>query len=296
MFKTDFSRIGELFYNEVGAKEYETCLKGFIRHAFTTYNDRYLTTRNTSMLKEIKYAGNENSVLCLSIIAPYGAPDLNAICIQGEAGDSTKLIDLVKGDITAEFSDLKLDDITHSLRAKIIQAREGNHAEADGIDYYFSPNQKYPNNIPAISLQGREMDVPAVMVQPSTRDIKDLNTLPITATIRERAILDDMLKGLFTRAEYLSITNSFYLHNDSNNDLLQESCEIKKPSTDSYSWGYTIKAIQNQGLPVEIFPKANIIFTFIQDSFDALSFRRAKFRDPSQPEFYTAEVYGKNTT
>ena len=296
MFKTDFSRIGELFYSEVGAKEYETSLKGFIRHAFMTYDDRFLGMRNTGMLKEIKYVGNEKSVLCLSVIAPYGAPDLNGIGIQGEAGDSTILIDLVKGDITAEFSDLKLEDIIHSLRTKIIQAREGNHAEVEGIDYYFSPNQGSPNQIRAIALQGRMTNVSAYMVHPSIRDVKDLNTLPITATIRERAIVDDSLKELFAKAEYLSITNSCYLHNDSNNDLLQESCAIKKPSTESFSWEYTIKAIQNQGLPVEIFPKANTIFTFIQDSFDPLSFRRARLRDPSQPEFYTDEVYGKNTT
>lgn len=253
MADTDFSRIGELFYKEVGEEE-NTSLEGFLKHAFTTYAQKYLRGGGIGGTKQITYSGMRGK-LSLLIIPFDSMPDLSSMRIESETKDITALLKLLKGDISAEFSKLKVEDISEQVRKEISRTRKENYAQVSDMRFYFSLNPKTPEAIQRITLQ---------------------NSLVKSAKSEE---FEKGLAATLLTADHILMNNPFYADDDPNKYLINESCGITQP----YKWhcifDYSIKTVNNKSLPANLFQRLNEVFELAKHDFNAISYRTMKIED-----------------
>ena len=116
MFDTDFSRMGEFFYKEVGSSEIiNPSLENFIKAAFSFYSEKH-SSGQSFPTRAISFTGEEKSKIYFLFIPVRNSFDLSEFRIKSAVYDFNSLIKHLRGNIVAGFSNLKIDDLKEIFR------------------------------------------------------------------------------------------------------------------------------------------------------------------------------------
>lgn len=236
MSSQDFSRINELFYPEVGDGS-EAKLASFIKDAFKRYEQKNLQGRRI-----IFYTGQE-SELALTVARNFDSPDLLAMRLTGSTPELEKLLEMLKGNISAEFSELKKEALKDMGR---VESLRPDFSMMNNIAIYIAHNQDQEKI--------KKIVVPKDVAPKLNNDV-----LPI-----------------LLRAGRITITNSGYVDDDTTKDLYHEQCTIIRRAID-FSVNYSLKMATDYGMPFSLFPHMDGIFNVFREKFNN-SYRRAKVR------------------
>lgn len=260
MVEQDFSRIGEIFYRDVGEEE-QVSLEGFIKKALTVYAQKHLIKEVFEEVKPKKviFPGSKGNLSF--IVKPYhDCPDLSGLEITSKTEDVKKLLYTLRGDMTAEFLSLDLKTCDEILRKKILKAKKKDYAQLGNISFYFSLDPKTPDMLKRFSW-------------------KRVKSVSFDEEVFYSAeSIDESLMSILLQADHLRIEHSFYIDNNSMMGLVKESCEIKQPSKKDYRFVYNISA-NDKTLPAGILKHLNQVFEIVRQDFDHLSYQRMKIED-----------------
>lgn len=270
-FNIDLSRVGELFYRQVGTSPKTPSLMGFIEDALKEYAKRYLAARVNYGQKQFCYsAANGKASVTLAVYTSKGMPDLSGVALAGTSNDLSGLLRLLEGDIAAEFEGLRLEDIEgegEELQRKSVREarRKQDYARIGELQLHFTKGQ-------------------------DARILKriDLNTRAVKLEKKEE--LMQLAREFLQRADRITVANPFYSRGDSRRELMQEECVIVKREDGSYGWNYTIRSAANEGIPVSILPRLNVLFETIKTDFGEDAFSRVKIAEPAGRGFTDEDV------
>ncbi len=255
MFDTDLSRIGEHFYKEVGREASKSDLADFIKAAFSLYSERYAITGQSFPTKAISFSGGKKHKLYFLFNPVKNSFDLSELKISSETRDFNALLKVLRGNLTAEFTDLKLDDLKD--KAEIEKTRIENYAQLGLLGFYFSPKPSFIKEVKLEKLEG--------LLRKTKTPIKI-----------EDANLGDETVNLFSNADRICVANPQYTNNDPKKELILESFEIIQPEKGRYVFTYNINSATNEGLPSYLLEYWNKIFNQIKDNFGEESFKKVK--------------------
>jgi len=261
----DYSGIKELFYSDVN-DIFKSDLKGFILYAFNQYAEEYLTFDSTELM-DFCFEGETNPDLKvkLSISRNKGHPDLTSVTIYGESDNSNAILSSLSGKLEANYSNIPLNSIDDKLIVENSKNNTTNKIRAGIFSLYLSYDlEKTPRVI-----NGRiEKFLPLINKSYGEYAIEEVK-------------LTDYDKKLLTKAQHITVNNSFYTDNDSNKDLFFESCDIYNVSEDKCIWKYKLNA-NNGFLSSKVFPKMDKVFQLIVNGFSSKTIYRMKVDNVSQ--------------
>lgn len=260
MVEQDFSRIGEIFYREVGEEE-QVSLEGFIKKALTVYAQKHLFKEVFEEVKPKKVIFPSSRGNLSFIVKPYrDLPDMSSLEIISKVEDVKELLYILRGDVTAEFLGLDLKTCDEDLRKKILKAKKKDYAQLGNISFCFSLDPKTPDMLKRLSWKRVKSISFDEEVFYSTEGI------------------DESLTPILLQADHLRIEHSFYINNNPTMGLIKESCEIKQPSKKDYRFVYNISA-NDKTLPAGILKHLGQVFEIVRQDFNQLSYQRMKIED-----------------
>lgn len=244
----------------------EADLKNFNRHAFITYTHKFLKKGKQNIIKKLYYPGkDEKSELSLVLFSPYSMPELKGLNIKGNVKKLPNLLKMLRGYLTAEFSNVNLNDLSELFRMRIKGGRQDGWSQTGNIGVYFSRNPEKQNEIKRL------------MVEEQEGFRKDHAPVPL-----EETYLGEATKNLLHSAERISVKNSFYPRNNSNRELVHESCDVFQIKKGNYLMDYCISSANGNRLSSDLFPRLNDLFELVKYQFDETSFKKMKIKDPEQ--------------
>ena len=274
MFNTDFSRIGEAFYREIGGANEEPTLRGFIRDSFKLYSGRYLKTRKVEGTRKIIYTSDDQtSSLSLHVLSETGYSDLPALEIHADFADLKLLIGNLRGQLTATFSNLNVRDLR--AREKIENSRDKNLAQFGALNIYFSRNPNTPGAIQRVAFRGKSL------IDRLLERTFDVKKEPITLE-RMNWGKDEM--EILERAGQIEILGSSYEHGDINRDVINERSVIIQPERGRFIWDYKIWTGGNEGLPGYVLPTLERLFGMVEGRFSKAAFRLFRIENPYETQ------------
>ncbi len=261
MVDQDFSRIGEIFYRDIGDEE-QVSLEGFIKKALTTYAQKFMVKEFFGAVspKRMIFPSSKGSISF--IVKPYyNKPDLSSLELTTKTEDAAKILQMLRGDVTAEFLGLDIKTIEEHLRKKIINSRKKDYAQVGDASFYFSLDPQNPDLLKRVIWNRVKSEV-----------------------FEEEAFYaygkdDDNLVSVVSLADRISIKHSFYIDNNPNMGIIKESCDIKQPSKRDYRLTYVMSSANEKTLPAGILKHLKDVFEITRKDFDQLSYQRAKIED-----------------
>jgi len=142
MFKTDFSRLKELFLEEPNSSSNN--LAEIIRLAFK----QFLKIKNLQQ-KKISFG-----TIDLFVIKNNGKPDLKEFRIKGHTKSFNEIIQLLDGQIEAYFSNLKLEHLRKAIQRKIVPTQA--HSCVNTLNFFLSSQNINKVSTSTISKQSKE--------------------------------------------------------------------------------------------------------------------------------------------
>ncbi|MBM3200162.1 hypothetical protein FJZ53_04445 [Candidatus Woesearchaeota archaeon] len=261
MADQDFSRIGEIFYKEVG-DEADISLEGFIKKALTTYSEKFMAKEFLETIKPKKITfPSSKGYLSFNVQPYYGKPDISSLELITRRYDAAGMLSRLRGDVTAEFLSLDINTADKELKKKVLKAKKNNASQVSGADFYFSLDPETPNIIKRIVWNRAEQ---------ATFDKE----------VFYRGKEDDSgITSLILKANRISVNYSFYIEDNPTMGLIKECCDMKQPSKEYYKILYSISSADEKVLPARILNHLKQVFEIAKDDFDHLSYQRAKIED-----------------
>ncbi len=270
---TDFSRIGELFYMEVGRQQQDISLAGFLRDAYITYRERYMHNSSSPVgLRFFQYPSDNPAInVTIAISASLGQPDIVGLGMQGTETDLHKLLPHLRGQFHAEYMGMPAAEtmqyfggLSENLARRIIN-QEGNqlHLIAGHLGATFGKNEGQLE-LKALTLQRKRRRLWHMYLEP--RHIED-----ITLTTAEKELLG--------RAVAIQIENTGYYNDNVDQQMVQELCHILQQRPADYRWSYEARGVNNQCLPAHLFPSWEHLFSTQLAHFSTGSFRTVRITD-----------------
>jgi len=263
----DFSRLGEIFYPQVGEQVKEVSLKGFLESAFNTYHKRYLSANRAEGLREVSYKGEHGSKISFHVSGERRVPDLSGLEIKGSTHDFDALFGLLRGNLNAEYSGLSLDEIVEPIREQILNSKNPEFVQVGHLGLYFSPDDDYNPLLKRLNLQKKK--------------IKPFGFSYVPITLHE-SHLDDGSFNLIKAAEKISIHNLCYVEDDPKQDSVIETCDIIQSENENYLFTYGIKVVNHNSLPAKSFDTLSSIFELTIINFSQESFKTIKLSNPKE--------------
>jgi hypothetical protein len=255
MSDMDFSRIGELFYQNIGGATPEISLMGFLKYAVTAYRES-IPSGAVDYNRNVSFSGAESKIGFSFLLNQK--PILNGLQMAGAVADLGKLLKQLGGNVTAEYGDLHIDDIAEPTKTEIQKSRYSHFAKIGDLGLYFDRDPEKRDILRAAQLE---------------RDRTSLLYMPVTHLITlQRANLDDNVKQLLSFAERLTIRNSFFTGDNWKKTLGHEFCDVVQPEPGKYLWDYRMHLLNQQNIPAYMFEIFNDMFVLIKDSFDRSSY------------------------
>ena len=300
MFKTDFRRVRELFYREVGRQSFRPNLIGFIGYAFEFYYERYLKGGKNGEVRKINYfSDNKESVLSLYIVSPYRYPDLAGLELQAKPLNLGILLENLRGNLTAEFSDLDIESLNEKTRQEIQNEREGNYSQAENLTVFFSQNPKKQNRIYRAVLGKRkeiEYEKPGLLKKIASNlnnKQKDLEKkFQFLKKFRkfqllnlELAPLTEDLLDFLSKADKIEINNTCYTKGNQNKDLIHETSTLRQYEKGKWLLDYQIKTPNFENLCAYVLPALDSLFRMVEDKFSEKAFNSIRISDPNEITF-----------
>ncbi len=260
MFRTDFSRLGQLFYEEVGSEGKEATLPGFMRDACFTYQQRFICPGLlTEGVRRVEYPSDDKaSRLSIYLVTSHYRPEITGVAMNGATNDLPSLFGLLRGTVQAEFSGIKLEDLTEQFEIDREEVEARKHTLAKSLGLYFSWDGK------------KHLLRRASPEKKAYRKLIFLRQVPIPLA---EAALDEAAWQLLSRAERLKVANTIYRGNDIDRGLVHESCSITQPEAGKYYWDYALREANNEGIPAEMLPLLESLFSQLKPAFSQKSFQ-----------------------
>src|SRR3989344_3838597 len=265
MFKTDFSRLGQLLYDEVGneGKEKEVSLHGFMRDAYVQYQQRFI--RPGLITEGVRRAGyrsdDRTSNLSINLVTSRHRPEKTGMAMNGKSDNLYSLFDLLRGTVQAEFSGIKLKDIAEIFNINREEAKAKNHTLTRSLGLYFS---------------NKGDDYVLQRARPEKKVSRRIIFTCYVPVPLAEASLDEVARQLLSRADHLTVTHSRHINDNVDRNLVHESCSITQPRTGEYYWHYSMHAANNEGIPAEMVPSLDALFSQIKPKFSVKSFQDRK--------------------
>lgn len=218
---TDFSRLKELHYRDVssGAPETDVTFIKFLKKALTVYHRRYLRDAPEKAVKTVSFEQGSNKV-GFKIFGHRHVPYPHAVLLSGHV-PNLDLLETLKGDITVEFSGMKMEKIPEPSRTTVARFKKGTLAPMGVLNVFFSGD----NSIKKMTLQ------PDISEITNTRTIYSAN---------ER-VLAQTFYGPLKDAERIHVSSNSHIDDDVNRALIQERCAFLRDG-DSFYVIYTMKS------------------------------------------------------
>jgi hypothetical protein len=281
MFDTDLSRIKEFFYSEVGEDSLKISLENFIRYAFIAYSDRFTQIRNAHP-REVIYPGTD-SELSLLVRLENERTDLYGLRIKGIVGDFSRLIRSLRGNLTADFSNLCLGDIPDKTRESLNRKRRGNYSQIGIFGFYFgSPESDNIKRVVSERNKGifkKERAPEGIGSTQNPRYVFGMKNI-IKVISKKENPLPDSMRALLSKASKISIENSAYVDDDSEKQLYHEKGIIINRANGEYLLNYNIRTADECGLSSSLLEQLNSIFDLVKKRFYKNSFKRLKIINP----------------
>ena len=259
MADKDFSRIGEIFYREIGEDE-QISLESFIKKALTVYAQKHLPKDVFGEAKPKKVTFPSRRGDLSFVVKPYHSqPDISSIEITGKISDAAKFLESLMGDVTAEFVGLDFKTVDESLRKKVFKAEKKGYEQVNNSGFYFSLDPKAPELLKKLIW-------------------KRMKSVSLDNEILYTCEKDEDLTKIVLLSDSISIKHNFYVENNPTMGMVKESCEIKQPCSKDYRFVYSISAVEKT-LPAGIMKHLEEIFEIVKQDFDNRSYQRMKIGD-----------------
>ncbi len=278
MFKTDFSRLGELWHHDIGRKQQDISFRGFLHDAVFTYAHRYLQPGNaTEGIHVFQYpTDSPSSTLSLALASTLNRPDITGIFMQSETDALHKIWPHVRGELHAEFTGIPLTELTSYLNVSERHYHQ-QAPEQDELPESSLHVQKFHHLSGSLGLTFLK----------NKEGITELKTATLQQKVRKRLLwtqykplyvedisLTEAEQQLLQRAAAIQIENAGYAHDNVDHQMILESCKIIQLQPAHYQWQYKATGVNNQSLPAHLFPAWEQLFSLIQPHLNHDSFRR----------------------
>jgi len=262
MISHDFSRIREVFLDEVGDAIDDVRFENFIKHALKSFADRYLRSRSVVHPHSISYR-NSSASLSLTVFGSNGQPNMSRCRFQGFFHGCT-------------------DDVVKQMPEAITVAEFDEEANISNLTQFL---QKH-----LVESEERDVTIGLLNVQRSQRQLKKLTLHPLTLNIckhivdekkrhkfmHERHLERSVSRLLFHEATKLSLKQSRYdddsirsqIRSDDRGQLVHESCILIRKSSGYYFLEYEVQsASEIRSLTATTMKNAMHFFSMVQNSF-----------------------------
>lgn len=272
-----FSRIRELFLNEVGRDVDNISLELFVKHALRHFSDRYLRSSSVVYPRNISFNG-ENAHLSLTVFGSNQRPDMSRCRFQGFFhGQINDVIDIIpETEIIAEFnSDVDNDNLVSFMRSYISES------DKQDVTVGLLRIQHSHNRLRKLTVQPLTLDVGSHIEEGKKRD----------QYRHKRRIERSLSRLLFHTATKLTIARSFYdndkggriIRDRDRGLLLHESCVLVKKSTNHYFLEYEIQsASEIRPLIADAMQTALKLFKMVENSFTVKMFNEMRMTSQRQ--------------
>lgn len=278
MFRTDFSRLGQLFYDEVGnkGKEKEVSLPGFMRDAYAQYQQRFIHPGLiTEGVRRAEYIGDERTNnLSINVVTSHNRPEITGMSMNGKSDDLGYLFGLLRGTVQAEFSGIKLKEVAETFNINREEVKSRGHILTRSLGLYFG------------SIGDDYVLQRARTEEKVSRRIIFSRYVPIPLA---EVSLDKVALQLLTRADHITLVNSGCISNDVDLSLVHESCSITQPRPGEYHWNYEMHAANNEGIPAQMLPTLEDLFSQIKQKFSLKSFQNMTMTNPRQIQMTSSQ-------
>jgi hypothetical protein len=246
MSALDVSRIGELFYRDVGVKEDDLSFESFLKTALKKYEEHQ---RVAPVLEEsvlFSFTGMRKQSKLILRIAGTDSPDLSGIAVLGETCDLKKILVQAYGHLNAEFEGLPINE---TKVEKILRKNTTNYINANGIKWYLLRNPQKNEVL-----------------------IKRIETEKENVQFKERESVDPNLSHaenleLLSKSGRIFTDNFFHLGNLESKDLINENLIVVQASPGIYSLSYKLYSPSNSGLSIGALPTIKSLFNLIEPGF-----------------------------
>ncbi|MDP2907892.1 MAG: hypothetical protein Q8O03_08185 [Nanoarchaeota archaeon] len=259
MVEKDFSRIGELFYKEVGEEE-QVSLEGFIKKALTVYAQKFLNKEPSEPASKKIIFPCSNGSFSFTVKPYYGMPELSHLEITNKIYDVKKLLHVLAGDVTAEFSGLDLSKFDAGIGKKVLKSKKKDYSQIGDASFYFSLDPKTPDLLKKIVW-------------------KRVKSMVFDEEVFYKEEKDEHTTHIASLADRIKIDHSFYIDNNPTMGLVKEYCDVKQPSKGNCIFTYSISNANDKALPASILKHLSNVFELVRQDFDNLSYHRMKIED-----------------
>ncbi|MBI1969579.1 hypothetical protein HYS48_02700 [Candidatus Woesearchaeota archaeon] len=268
MGETDFSKVGELFFEEVGTRPKEIALQQFVEHALHAYQKEQLAVGDFTT-KQVTY-GNPATQTHLSFLvsASRGQPAIFGLQLAGMGNAFAAFFDPLQGYLTAEYTGLPFPEVDETLAPRILQSLGEQQAQGNMHSAFVGSLH--------LSLTP-ELSITKAALEHRKRKLLGREIVPVRL---EDAVLDESARALLASAQRVSVSNSFYRRQNPHDELIQESCDITQPVRGTYQVTYRVQSAAGNALPPEAFPRAEKIFDAIKHGLDATAYGTMKTINP----------------
>lgn len=247
MSALDVSRIGELFYRDVGVKEDDISFESFLKTALKKYEEHQKIAPILEDSVLFSFTGmRKQSKLILRIAGGTDSPDLSGIAILGETPELKKILVQAYGHLNAEFEGLPINETKFE---KILRKNSTNYINTKGIKWYLLRNP-----------QKNEVLVKRIETEKENIQFKERESVNPDLSHAENLELLSKSGRIFT-------DNFFHLGNLETKDLIKENLIVVQASPGTYSLSYRLYSGSNSGLSIGALPTIKSLFGLIEPGF-----------------------------
>ncbi|MFH1916897.1 MAG: hypothetical protein ABIJ21_06575 [Nanoarchaeota archaeon] len=256
----DYSRIGELFYEEKGGNK-RVSLDAFLHYGLVEYARRYaddLQTRQATIAEK-------GGTLSFMIEMAYNRPDVTSIRLKGIA--QTDIISLLRGEIEAYYDTLSSYSLPPDLQSLITERRRNNFVHLPGMTLVFSEHPDTPDLVKQLIIYGTSKG-------------------DLTRSFRQehQSQTEALLLALLSIADQISSDHGFYNGTDIRHEFLKERVTLVR-SDDGTHLDYTLESPHHSGLPANQLTRAGSFFDSVRHQFTLAAHHHLTFTLP-QEAFY----------
>lgn len=283
MTETDFSKLGQLFYQEVGRAEASGSLfHQLLQDSCKAYQDHFIRPGLvTEGIRQMYYPGQSETSYCLvSLVTQRERPEISGLSLTGATADFPALLQNLRGTLEAEFSGMELVEVINLLALSPENAenvRGKKHALVRNLGLYFSLGREYHGQTQSPTpIQNQRLQ----QVRLEKQFYKKIILPRYKPSTLEESTLDSATLHLLAQAERLTVQHEFYAAADIDRTLLRERCQVIQPKPGDYHWEYQFQVTNNQSIPLESLPHLERLFALIQPDFGPHSFQRRSIINP----------------
>ncbi|MFH1401138.1 MAG: hypothetical protein ABIH41_06485 [Nanoarchaeota archaeon] len=267
MSESGFSRIREIFYEDIGSPTHRVNMQGFLHHTFDQYFERYMQGNRSGPPRNAIYPGNTlDDQLILRVGDCRGRPDLIGMELRSSTNTLDVLLMFLDGTLKAVFDNTAIDALPAYLADRLRKARREDQAYTDGLLFTFKRNQETSDTIIAAETAKEHIALRGRAYTSTTMD-----------AIRDNEPIMSMLAG----AARIQIQSNHHINGDENDETILQECHISHPPQGPYRFEYMTWNASQHALPADSYDQLDALVRIVKGRFDRRTYKRMHMEAPN---------------